>query len=111
MATIIKQSKEFSKVEYYKLIVDDTSTSLTKAEGMILSPVAWVEYSDTNMDGKIVDVLALLDEDGVVYSTISEVFKRHFYQIVDLMAGEPFAIRVLSGESKNGRKFVSCTLA
>ena len=110
MATIIKQSKEFSKVEYYKLITDDTSTSLIKAAGMIISPVAWVEYSDTNMNGKIVDVLALLDEDGMVYSTVSEVFKRHFYQIVDLMAGEPFAIRVISGESKSGNKFVSCTL-
>ena len=111
MATIIKSSKELSKVEYYKLIVDDTTTSLTKAVDMILSPVCWVEYTDTNTDGRLVDVLAIQDEDGIVYSTVSEVFKRHFWAIVDLMDGEPFAIRVLSGESKNGRKFVSCTLA
>jgi hypothetical protein len=111
MATIIKQSREFTKQEQYKLIVDDTSVSFTKAEGMIISPIAWVEYTDTNMDGKMVDVLAVLDEDGEVYSTISDVFKRHFWQIVDLMEGEPFAIRVIAGESKNGRKFVSCKLA
>lgn len=110
MATIISQSRELSKIERYKLVEDDTSISVTKAVDQLLSPVVWVEYSDTNAEGKIVDVLAFMTDDGIVYSTISDTFKRHFRKIAEVMDGEPFVIRVISGTSRNGRTFASCAL-
>ena len=42
--------------------------------------------------------------------TISATFIKSFLEIVDLMEGDPFAIIITGGKSKNGREYVNCEL-
>ena len=42
--------------------------------------------------------------------TISATFIRSFLEIVEIMDGEPFAVVITGGKSKNGREYVNCEL-
>ena len=108
---IKKQSREFSRTEMYKMC-EDTSTSVQDAEGTVFSLDGYILYETTDADGRPVEVLAIKTEDGDVFSTVSETFKRNFFKILDYMDGsdESFDILITSGTSKNGRKYVSCTI-
>lgn len=44
------------------------------------------------------------------FGTISATFIKSFLEIVEIMAGDPFAIVITGGESKSGRKYVNCEL-
>jgi len=44
------------------------------------------------------------------FGTISATFIRSFMEIVEIMDGEPFAIIVTGGQSRNGRNYVNCEL-
>lgn len=44
------------------------------------------------------------------FGTISATFIRSFFEIVEIMGGDPFSIVVTGGESKNGRRYVNCEL-
>lgn len=111
--TIVKSSKELSKIELYKMVVSDANISLGgDCEGAIISASVWVVYNTTDPSGKDIEVLAILDgEDGKVYCTISDTFKRHFFDIVKTFDPELPPIQVIYGTSRNGRKFVTCTVA
>ena len=39
-----------------------------------------------------------------------DTFKRDFMNIAELMDGEEYTIEVISGQSKAGREFITCTL-
>ena len=109
---IIEKSRELTRREEYKLCVDDQSTSVQEAEGYVFEIDAYVKYITQDSEGKDLEVLAILTKDGEVLSTVSETFKRHFFDIWEAFAGtdEPFEIVVTSGTSRSGRKFASCTL-
>lgn len=110
--SILRQSKELSKVELYKMVISDTNISLgTDSEGVIINSDAWVLYQTKDPTGKDIEVLSILEEEAGVYCTISETFKRHFFEIVDCFGEDMPPIKVIYGTSRNGRKFVSCTLA
>ena len=47
---------------------------------------------------------------GHKFGTISATFIKSFLEIVEIMDGEPFAIIITGGESKQGRKYVNCEL-
>lgn len=44
------------------------------------------------------------------FGTISQTFIKSFFEIVDIMGDEAFAVVITGGESKSGRKFVNCEL-
>ena len=44
------------------------------------------------------------------FGTISATFIKSFLEIVEIMDGDPFAIIITGGESKNGRNYVNCEL-
>lgn len=110
MATIIKSNKELTKRESYKLTIDPSIKRMKDFIGVQIDVSAYCFYKDVNKDGKEVEVLSIMDKDGGVCATNSETFKRDFMNIVELMDGEEFAIEVISGESKAGREFITCTL-
>ena len=101
---------DFSKVELYKLI-EGESTSIQDAQGLVLNVTAWIKYETTNGQGREVEVLALMDDQGKVYSTISDTFKERFARIWEIFGEEMPPILVTGGTSKAGRNFTSCTLA
>ena len=76
-------------------------------DGEQITPAYYAEYVDTDKD---VEVLSIVDEEENVYSTISETFKRNFWDIVDIFGDEGFTIKKISGVTKNGRPFVNCDL-
>lgn len=76
-------------------------------DGETITPVYYAEYLDTDKD---VEVLSIVDAEENVYSTISETFKRNFWDIVDIFGDEEFTIKKISGTTKSGRPFVNCDL-
>ena len=44
------------------------------------------------------------------FGTISATFIKSFLEVLEIMDGDPFAIVITGGESKNGRNFVNCEL-
>ena len=110
MATIIKSNKELTKRESYKLTLDPSIKKMKDFIGVQIEVAGYCLYKDVNRDGKEVEVLSIMDNDGGVYATNSETFKRDFMNIADLMDGECYSIEIISGQSKAGREFITCTL-
>lgn len=106
---IIAQSKEFSKVEMYKM-TRGAVTSVKDSVGAVIEPVAYLLYSDVNSRGEEVEILSIMTKDGEIFSATSKTFKEEFSYIWKLMDGEPFKISILDGTAKSGRTFVTCTL-
>lgn len=80
-------------------------------ERVAITPEAYAVYEDTDKDGKTNVVLAIRDkESGEVFTTISQTFKRDFFDIVDFMGEDEYSIRVVHGTTKAGRDFVTCTM-
>lgn len=67
-------------------------------------------YFDDKKEEETLHLLSILDNEGNVFTTQSKSFKDSFESIVEIMEGEPFTIKKVSGESKAGRHFVDCTL-
>ena len=107
---IKEQSRQFNKAELYKL-TRGQSINVKDAVGTTFMVDGYLMYEEVNSKGENVEVLAVLDSDGHVYSTISATFKREFEFIWELMDGDQFSITIIGGVTKNNRDYVSCTLA
>lgn len=110
MTTIIKSNKELTKRESYKLTLDPSIKKMKDFIGVQIEVSAYCFYKDVNKDGNEVEVLSIMDKDGGVCATNSDTFKRDFMKIAELMDGEEYTIEVISGQSKAGREFITCTL-
>lgn len=109
--TITKISKELNKKEQYKMTKDAGIKKMKDYVGSSIDVYAYCIYTDFNSkDNKEVEVLSVMDTDGSVYATNSATFKKDFLDIAELMGGEDFSIGVISGTSKKGREFITCTL-
>lgn len=108
--TIKEKSKEFTKTELYKL-TRGQSINMKDAIGTEFKPAGYLIYEETNSRGEDVEILAVLAEDGQVFSTMSATFKREFHFIWDLMDGDSFVLKVIGGLTKSNRDYVSCSLA
>lgn len=109
---ILQRSKEFTAREQHKLTKSKTAQSVREVVGVNLNVQMWALYVDTNVKGEDVEVLAMMDADGQVYTTISEVFKRSFMGIVEDFKDEDFPeIVILEGTTKAGRSYVDCDIA
>ena len=63
------------------------------------------------LDGEDVkEILTLETVDGEMFGTVSDTFKREFDDIVGFFGDDVGAIRVIGRTSKNGRKFITCTV-
>lgn len=115
MITIHNTSRELSKKETYKMTLAPAIQKLSLAKGSIIAVDAYCSYGDEKIDpktGEVVtaEILSIMDKDGTVYATNSGSFQKDFRNICDIMDGEEFAIEVISGTSKAGREFITCTL-
>jgi len=110
MIKILETSKELTKVEKYLMTQSPAIVSLSKTEDDISIPVdAWLIFSDSKDTGEEVEILSILSGEEV-FSCQSETFKRSFADIVEVMDGEHFAIKKISGETKAGRPYINCVL-
>lgn len=99
----------------YKMTRGKTTVSVNKLDDDQLdhdySVSAWLVYTDVNSRGEDVEILSVLTESGLVLAAQSKTFKESFFDIVDIVDDRPFSIRVLSGTSKSGRRYMDCDLA
>lgn len=104
-----------TKEQKYLLTKNPEVIKMSNCDGQVLEIEAWAVYKDEDFKtGEEKEVLAILTKDGDTVSTISSTFKREFMDLVDIYLdeGEDLKkVKVFTGTSKNGRKFVSCTLA
>lgn len=109
---IIAQSGELTRKESYNLMEDPNQSKMSDHVGEVLEMKAWILYENTNKDGQDQKVLSIMEESGLVSSTISPTFIKSFENILDFMKGsdEEWTIQVLGGTSKNGREYITCKL-
>ena len=96
----------------YKMTRGKTTISVNKLDDDQLdrdyAVSAFVLYKDVNNKGEDVEILSVLTESGLVLAAQSKTFKESFF---DIVGDRPFSIRVLSGTSKSGRRYMDCDLA
>ena len=108
---IINTNKaDMSKRDIYALTRGQSISLKDVENGAEITPDVWALYTDINSKGNEVEILAVKDEAGNVFTTNSPTFKDEFAYIAELMSGEQYAIRVIKRESKAGRTFITCEL-
>lgn len=107
---IINQSRELTTMEQYKLTKSKKSISVKDAVGLSLQVDAWAEYEDQNTKGEAVQVLSIMTTDGSVYTTVSEVFRRSFMDIVETFGDDMPPVEIIDGTTKAGRTYYDCTV-
>ena len=114
MKVIRTKNEKISVKEKYLMSMNPEIRRMRDAEGMIVPVVNWMLYSDTNKEGKEQTLLSILSEDNVAYATNSQTFIESFATLCDMFAdsGEEItAIKVIDGQSKAGRHFITCAYA
>lgn len=113
MNIINKSANIASSFDLYKLVQSPERKKLTDIKGQIIELDKWVLYTESDKDGKEMNLLALSTVDGSAYCTNSATFCRSFASAVAMFDqfGEEFhKIRVTTGTSKNGRDYIDCVV-
>lgn len=112
---IIKTNRELTIREKYAMTKGANVRNMKDCEGTVIGISAWVLYKDFNEKDQVEnEILAIMTPDKEIYATISATFKREFFDMWDMFesSGEVLdEVAIVSGESKAGRHFITCTLA
>lgn len=112
---ITKKRYELTKLALAQLVTQGGELVKNMPDGMRVTVGNIVEYSTDNDDGTTTDILAFEGnaEDGTRkwYMTNSKTFKREINKILDIFGDDEFCIVKISGTTKSGRVFVTCTAA
>lgn len=112
MITIKYTSRELSKVERYRMTLDNGIVSCKDLEdGTQIAVDAFCEFEDEKENGDVETVFSILSKDGKVYACTSKTFARNVKEIADAFDGEDYTIVKLSGKTKNGKDFIMAGLA
>ena len=95
----------------YKLLKSPEIKKMSDADGSILEVAAWIVYKDTDSrTGEQREILTLSTTDGEIFATVSATFMKEFAEIVKYFGDDVGAIKVVSGKSKAGRTYITCTV-
>lgn len=112
---VIRTKNEYISVkEKYLMTMNPEIRRMRDAEGMIVPVLNWMIYSDTDKEGNEQTILSILSEDNVAYATNSKTFIEAFEDLLDIFTdnGEVItAVKVIGGQSKAGRHFITCAYA
>lgn len=104
---IVSQYKEMTKKEVYAVTHSKSNVQVKDLEdGKVINPVNYILYDDENKKGECNRVLAIIDEDGTIYTSISETLREDFLEIVENF-GMDFECKKYSGMTNAGREFVT----
>lgn len=110
---IVKSSPELSPVDIYKLTMNPNATKMKEVAGQRLEVAAYAVYEDVDKkSGELQNILAIKTPEGEVFATNSRTFIEEFEKMVDFFGGYDMrvdAIEVITGTSKAGRDYISCT--
>ena len=112
MVTIKYVSRELTKVEQYRMTLDNAIKSCKDiADGTEIEVDAFCEFEDTKDNGETETVFAILATDGTVYACTSKTFARNVREISDVFEGDKFTIIKQSGKTKAGKDFIYACLS
>lgn len=95
----------------YKMMKSPEVKKMSEADGSVLEVKSWIQYIDTDSKtGEQKEVLTIATTDGEMFGTISATFLREFLDIVKFFGDDVGMIRVVSGKSKAGRNYITCTV-
>lgn len=111
MINILKANRDLNKIEIYSMTKNPAIKVVKDIPSETELPVEdWILYEETDDEsGETVELLSF-KSGNEFYACQSATFKREFFDIVELMDGDPFEIVKMDGESKAGRAFVTCRL-
>lgn len=114
MKVIRSKNENISVKEKYLMSMNPEIRRMRDAEGTNVPVLNWMLYSDTDREGNEQTLLSILSEDNIAYATNSRTFIESFATLCTMFeeSGEEItAIKVLGGQSKAGRHFITCAYA
>ena len=114
MKIIRTKNENISVKEKYLMSKNPEIRRMRDAEGTVVPVLNWMLYSDKDREGNEQIILSFLSEDNVAYATNSRTFIEDFSELCDMFtdSGEEItAIKVIGGQSKAGRHFITCAYA
>ena len=110
---IIDSSENLTAKEVYDLTKNPRCQKMRSAVDSRIEITRWALYEDVNKKtGEIQEILSIETPEGEIFATNSPTFKDDFLDMLDLfrdMGETVHAISVITGVSKSGREFVTCT--
>lgn len=111
---VIAKSRDLTSKELYDLTLAPSVQKMKDLVGQEIEVKAWAIYEDVNSKGETQEILSIVSPDGEVFATNSATFKKDFNTMIEFFNGfgeEVNAVNVISGLSKTGREFITCTHA
>lgn len=112
---IIRKTEGLTSADLYALTKGNDVRGMADAKGETLDILKFVLYSDVDVKGNPMVVLAVETVDGAKYATNSKTFVRNFTDILSIFeAGNdtpPTRFVVGSGKSKSNREYLTCDIA
>lgn len=112
---IIKKTEGLTSADLYNLTKGNDVRKMADAKGEVLDIAKYVLYTDEDVNGNEMNVLAVETVDGAKYATNSKTFVRNFTDILAIFTagGEnpPTRYKVGSGISRGNREYLTCDLA
>ena len=107
---IVEQGAEYSKRDIYGLTKSPKIEKMSNHVGEKLSVDKYLIYEDGDNRETPIQILSIQSGDMVV-ATNSATAIKEFTGIRDLMEDEPFSVEIMTGNSKNGRTYLTLALA
>ena len=102
---------ELDQRTIYKMMKSPDVKKMSDADGSVLEVAAWIVYTDADSrTGEVREVLTIQTTDGEMFGTVSGVFQREFKDITKFFGDDVGTIKVISGTSKAGRSFITCSV-
>lgn len=110
---ILKKSEDLTVMDIYKMSKSNEIQKVSDNEGNVLPVKAYMTYADIDSKGEEKTICSIMTQDGEVFATNSDSFRRDFEDMLSLTAsmGQSIeSIKIVSGKSKAGRTFYTCEL-
>ena len=102
---------ELDQRTIYKMMKSPDVKKMSDADGSLLEVSAWIVYTDVDSGtGEVREILTIQTTDGEMFGTVSGVFQREFKDITKFFGDDVGTIKVISGKSKAGRSFITCSV-
>jgi hypothetical protein len=119
---LIKASKELTAKEQYMHMLAQGTKKMSDHKGEVIEVKSWCLYESTEektdpksgeISSEVKEVLTIHTADGDTLGTISDTFKRDFFDMQDFFKAQGMEapnIKIIGGVSKKDREFITCTI-
>lgn len=113
---IVKASANLTPKDIYKLTMSPAAMKMKEVVGQRVEIAAYAVYKDVDKKNpeNTQTILSIQTPEGEIFATNSPTFIDEFTKMINFFDGYGEAVKaiaVISGVSKGGREFISCTIA